>query len=89
MILQCRFCRCDESDPCRLEAGECVLNVQKMLCSNPKCIMAADAEKAKIRREREQKRCEKVKPVRELWNREFALRRLKADRRRGKTKGRA
>jgi hypothetical protein len=59
-------------------------------CTNPRCIMAADLEKKKIRRAKQEKVREEVKPIRERW---FEERRRKdlamARKRRRKTKGRA
>lgn len=89
----CRFCRCEEDYPCRLEAGEqCIYMTDRSHCTNPKCIVAADREKKKIRRETAERRREKVKPIREAWYAEFARRRKgpeTARKRRRKTKGRA
>lgn len=91
MSLACRFCKCVEGDPCRLESGEeCILMVDREYCTNPLCIMAADREKKNIRRAKQDKIRAEVKPIRERW---FEERRRKdlamARKRRRKTKGRA
>ena len=53
VVLACRHCRCTEAAPCRLEADECVLNVQTRVCSNPRCQMAEIERKRKLRPKRE------------------------------------
>jgi hypothetical protein len=61
-------------------------------CNNPKCIMAADLEKKRGRRETERVRRDQVKPIRESWYESIARRKnesMSARKRRRKTKGRA
>lgn len=87
---QCRFCKCTEGDACRLESGETCwwMTKDKNLCSNPKCILAADVERKADRLARRQQTERFVKPIRESFQQAIVRRREEAEKkRRRKTKG--
>ena len=47
----CRYCGCTDLDGCRLPDGEtcCWIDATRTVCSNPSCIRAHEAEKARAR----------------------------------------
>jgi hypothetical protein len=57
--LHCRYCRCSEDDPCKLEDGDpCIINARNQVCSSSRCQrawiaagQAVKAERNRIRRE--------------------------------------
>jgi hypothetical protein len=90
MTGQCRFCRCSEDRACRLETGETChwTDAEQTLCSNPKCLVAADRARRAADRAIEETRREAVQPIRQRFVKQWTRRKLHAARRRpGKPKG--